>query len=201
MTSQVEIYNMALSNIGISETVQSMEERSKARVTCSRFWEIARDAVLAQFPWAFATTYQSLAQIGTPPRGWLYQYQYPTDCLKAMYITPAGSTRRPMSMEHQPDFKTAFGEGGQIILSNTPDAELAYIVRVTDEGRFPPLVVEALAWKLATLIAMPMAAQRTIAESAGAAYVQAWQVAGAADLNESTEDILSIDCNYISGRG
>lgn len=200
MTSQVDIYNMALSHIGISETVQSLEERSKSRVTCSRFWDIARDTLLCEFPWSFATKFQTLALIGTPPSNWQFQYQYPTDCLKAMYLVPDGPTFQPMTIRQRGKYITGFGEGGQIILSNVPNAQLAYLVRVLDEGRFPPLVVSALAWKLASLIAMPMTAQKALAESAGAAYTQAWQVAGAADQNEAQEDILDANIDYISGR-
>lgn len=197
MTSQVEIYNMALSNIGISETVASLDERSKARATCSRFWDIARDSVLADFPWPFATKYATLADLGTPPTNWLYRYQYPTDCLRAMYLTLPGVRRPPIDL--QPKYETAYGDGGQVIFSDTPNAELVYIVRVLDEVRFPPLFVTALAWKLASLIAMPMTAQRTIAESASMAYSGAAQIAWAAADNESTDD-LSIPPEYITAR-
>jgi hypothetical protein len=197
MTSQVEIYNMALSNIGISETVASLEEKSKARATCSRFWDIARDTTLADFPWPFATRYATLADLGSPPRNWAYQYQYPTDCLRALYLTVPGMRVPPLAL--QPKFETSYGAGGQVILADEPAAELAYVVRVTDEGRFPPMFVSALSWKLASLIAMPMSAQRTIAESAAAGYVAMAQLAWAAAANESTEDLF-IAPDYITGR-
>lgn len=197
MTSQVEIFNIALSSIGVSETVASLEERSKARVTCTRFWEIARDTVLADFPWPFATRYQALADLGSPPRNWLYQYQYPTDCLRALYLTVPGMRIPPLSL--QPNFETAYGDAGQVILSDTPEAELAYVVRVADEGRFPPLFVQLLALKLASLIAMPMTATRTIAESSAAAYAAQAQVAWSSAMNESTEDLF-IAPDYLTGR-
>ena len=201
MTSQVEIYNMALGNIGISETVASLEERSKALQVCNRFWELARDTALAQFPWQFATKVATLALIGTPPRGWQYQYQYPTDCLKAMHLTPAGRIPRPQSMSERQNFNTGYGDGGQVIWTNEEAAELAYIVRITDTGRFPPLFVEALSWKLAQLISTPMTAQTSIVQSAMAGYTQAWQLAASQDLNESTGDILSASVDYINARG
>ena len=200
MTSQVEIYNMALGNIGISETVASLEERSKAQQVCSRFWDFARDTALAQFPWQFATKIATLALIGTPPRGWLHQYQYPTDCLKAMHLTPAGRIPRPQSINERPNFNVGYGDGGQVIWSNEEAAELAYVVRITDTGRFPPLFVEALSWKLAQLIATPMTAQTSIVQNAMAGYTQAWQLAASQDLNESTGDILTASVDYITGR-
>lgn len=200
MTSQVEIYNMALGNIGISETVASLEERSKAQQVCSRYWDIARDTALAQFPWQFATKIATLALIGTAPRGWLYQYQYPTDCLKAMHLTPGGRIPRPQSMGERQNFSTGYGDGGQVIWTNEQAAELAYVVRITDTGRFPPLFVEALSWKLAELIATPMTAQTSVVQNAMSGYIQAWQLAASQDLNESTRDILSASTDYITGR-
>lgn len=200
MTSQVEIYNMALSNIGISETVASLEERSKAQQTCSRFWELARDTALAQFPWQFATKISTLAMTGTAPRTWLYQYQYPNDCLKAMYLTPPGRILRPQDINERANFVTGYADSGQVIWTNEQEAELAYIVRIVDTGKYPPLFVEALSWKLASLIAMPMTAQTSIVQTAGAGYVQAWQIAASADLNESTQDILDISSDYVTGR-
>lgn len=200
MTSQVEIYNMALSNIGLSETVASLEERSKAQQTCSRFWEIARDSALAQFPWQFATKIATLALIGTPPRIWLHQYQYPNDCLKALYLTPAGRILRPQDINERANFRTGYADSGQVIWTNEEMAELAYIVRIADTGRYPPLFVEALSWKLSSLIAMPMTAQSSVVQTAGNGYLQAWQVAASADLNEATEDILDISSDYVTGR-
>lgn len=201
MTSQVEIYNMALGNIGISETVASLEERSKAQYTCSRYWEIARDTALAEFAWSFATKISTLALVGSPPRGWAFQYQYPTDCLKAMQLTPAGRIWRPQNIRERQNFRTGFTDEGQVIWTNEQFAELAYVVRITDTGRYPPLFVESLSWKLAMHIATPMTAQTSIVQNATAGYERAWQLAAASDLNESTEDILDIGCDYITGRG
>jgi hypothetical protein len=200
MTSQVEIYNMALGNIGISETVASLEERSKAQYTCTRYWEIARDTALSEFSWSFATKTATLALVGTPPRGWIYQYQYPTDCLKAMALTPAGRVWRPQSIRERQNFKIGFADESQVILANDQFAELSYVVRISDTGRYPPLFVEALSWKLAMHIATPMTAQTSVVQNAAAAYERAWQLAASADLNESTEDILGISCDYITGR-
>lgn len=186
MASQVDIYNLALGNIGNSEAVASLEEKSQSRVICSRYWEQARDITLAQFDWPFATRYETLALIGEAGRNWKYQYQYPTDCLRAMFVTLDG-VRRPPAWA-RPKFETGYGAGGQVIYSDHKNAELAYIARVEDTGRFPPLFVDALAWKLASLIAMPITNTRTIAESASQAYIASSQVAWASALNESETD-------------
>lgn len=197
MADQIGIYNMALANIGQSETVASLSERSKAQITCSQFWENARDATLADFPWPFATKFQLLAPIASPPRNWAYQYQYPVDCLRAMYLTVEGM-RRP-SEEYQPVFEVAYGDGGRIILTDQPLAELAYVARINEVGRFDPLFVTALAWRLAYMIAMPMTATRTMVETAGAMYKDAVQTAWAHALNESKQDYI-VESEFIRAR-
>jgi len=183
MTSQVEIYNLALMNIGLSETVASLEERSKARIICSQFWQITRDAVLAEFNWPFATKFETLALIADETKPWQYTYQYPTDCLKALYLVMDGLLQPDEKM--QPEYETAYGDDGRVILTNYPNAVLAYITRVEDTGRFPPLFVIALAWRLASHIAMPMTATQSLVQSCMQQYKITSQEAWAEALNES----------------
>lgn len=198
MASQIDIYNLALGFIGVSETVDSLEERSKNRLACGRFWELARDTVLAQFPWPFATKYATLAALPQTTRPYLFTYQYPTDCLKAMFFTNAIGTQP--DEKYQARFETSYGDGGQVILSSEAAPVLAYVVRVEDVGRFPPLFVEALAYKLASMIAMPISNTRAIAETNAQLYTQAVQEAWASALNESNF-ATTRESEYITVRG
>lgn len=183
MTSQVEIYNLALMNIGHTQTVSSLEERSKERIVCSQFWTITRDAVLAEFNWPFATKYETLALIDDETKPWQYTYQYPTECLKALYLVNDGLIQP--DERYQPEYETAYGDSGRVILTDHPDAVLAYITRVEDAGRFPPLFVIALAWRLAQHIAMPMTATQSLVQSCAQQYKITSQEAWAEALNES----------------
>lgn len=183
MTSQVDIYNMSLGNIGQSETVASINERSKPVIVCNQYWQLALDTLIAAFPWPFATRFEKLALLPGSTNAYQFRYQYPTDCLRALYLTTP-SVAQPDELL-QPRWEVAYGTGGQMILSNESAAELAYVQRIDDVGRLPPLAVEALSWKLAALIAMPMTNTRTIAETASALYQGALQQAWSQALNES----------------
>lgn len=182
MASQIDIYNMALGHIGISQTVGSLEERSKERIVCSQFWTIARDTVLADFNWPFATRYESLALLPQKVDPWEFTYQYPVDCLRALYITVPGIEQPPESI--RPVFETGYGASGQVIYSDYPNAVLAYVMRVEDVGRYPALFTLTLSYQLASLIAMPMTATQSMVDRCAALYKQASQEAWSQALNE-----------------
>lgn len=184
MASQVDIYNYALGSIGQSETVASLTEKSKAQIVCTQFYELARDTVLADFPWPFATKTATLALLTNQSANYSYTYQYPVDCLRANFIVAAGMDVQP-DEKLQPRWETAYGLNGQVILTNQAAAVLSYVTRVTDVGRFPILFVETLALKLGALIAMPMTNTRAIADGAAANYQGAVQGAAAQAANQS----------------
>lgn len=157
MASVVQICNMALTRIGQSQTIDSIDEQSLAAELCSLHYEDARDAVLRDFDWPFAEARVYLADIGSPPTNWCYRYRYPTDCLKARRIAIPGN-ENPTADERIP-FKIIHADGGRAIVTNQPQAELVYTVKVEDTTYFDPLFVSSLAWRLASEIAMGLQAR------------------------------------------
>lgn len=171
--AEVDIYNMALGHIGITETVGSLTERSKARETCSRFYDQARDYVLRDFPWPFAYRAVALAEVAdaTFP-GWTYVYRYPTDCLQAQQVTNEAGTRlrwygavsnpaiRATADGYQSfnwfppriPFQLSSDDAGRLILSDEPDAYLVYTAKITDTLLFDPMFTNLVSRYLAFLI-------------------------------------------------
>lgn len=173
MVAEVDIYNFALGHIGITETVSSPTERSKARETCSRFYGQARDYVLRDFPWPFAYRATTLAEVeGATFPGWTYVYRYPTDCLEARQVTNAAGTRlrwygavsnpaiRATADGYQSfnwfppriPFQISSDDSGRLILSDEPGAYLVYTAKVTDTSIYDPMFVNLLSRYLAFLI-------------------------------------------------
>lgn len=173
MTSEVEIYNLALGHIGITETVSSLTERSKARETCARFYDQARDYVLRDFPWPFAYRAVQLAEVsGASFPGWTYVYRYPTDCLQARQITNSAGTRlrwygsvsnpaiRATADGYQSfnwfppriPFQISSDDEGRLILSDEPEAYLVYTARIDNTELFDPMFVNLISRYLAFLI-------------------------------------------------
>ena len=90
MASVIEICNRALSNIGNSRSINSLNEASKEADQCSLHFDACRDAALADFDWNFATKRLALADTNNPPPDWQYAYQYPTDCVRITEIMVPG---------------------------------------------------------------------------------------------------------------
>lgn len=92
-----DIFNLALSALGTSLTVQNVNEQSVQAGVCTRYYNRARLTVLEQCYWSFATkalalallldqeTLTSDADILAP--GWRYIYARPADCIKAQAVT------------------------------------------------------------------------------------------------------------------
>lgn len=185
MSSEIDIYNMALSHVGTTVTVQDKLERSVERITCSRFYETARDALLSykSCDWRFAETSVILAELGSPPTNWLYQYAFPNDCIRPMYIVIPG-LQAPRD-DQRIVFQVSGGASSRVILTNQPEAELRYIQRITEAERFPAPFVEAMSLRLAALIAMPLVKDKSLRDELFGLSEQAIQVAMAFELNQA----------------
>lgn len=97
MASQVDIYNLALTHLDISQTVQSVNDNTASAGACNRYYDFARKKVLEGAYWDFATKCAALAllldqntfsqpyQIKEP--GWRYIYTRPNDCLRSLAVT------------------------------------------------------------------------------------------------------------------
>lgn len=187
MPVKVDIYNMAAARIGVFDSaIASVDESLKIVRLLNFFYDQAVDYVLADFPWKFAERRILLASLGTPPVNWGYRYAYPTDCVSARYITVPG-LRNPRSDQRIP-FQVGSSGTVREIYCDQPGAELVYTSRVTDLNLWGSLAVSALAYRMASEVAMPMSGKPDIANSALSGYYREVSRAAAAALNEGTPD-------------
>lgn len=102
MASAVDVYNLALTYLDISQTVQSVNDQSPAAGACNRWYDWARKKVLERAHWDFATKTPALAlvldqntllqsQVIYP--GWRYVYARPVDCFRLLAVTTAYGLR------------------------------------------------------------------------------------------------------------
>lgn len=111
MTSLVSITNRALQSIGTRTTIASMTENSNEAIQANLVIESVRDELIRMAPWNCATDYANLALItaaagtpenssaptaqwakGQPAPPWAYEYQYPVQCLRPLWIIPQYQT-------------------------------------------------------------------------------------------------------------
>jgi hypothetical protein len=156
MATEIDICNLALSRLGDSATVASIDppEGSPQATHCAQFYPLARDTVLDRHTWSFATTRAALAQLSaTPVMGWLYVYARPSNAVSIVSLFDAGAANDFAPQEYETE---SLPDGTEIIYSNTDSAICRYKFQVTDPSKFPPLFVEALSWLLASHLAGPV---------------------------------------------
>lgn len=155
MATEIDICNLALSHLGDEATVASIDppEGSAQAEHCARYYPIARDAMLMH-PWSFNTVRGALTELSAGPEfGWLYAFQRPSKALKILgiYAEGAGDLSDPL-----PYVTEILGDGTKVIYTNTDAIHCRYTIKVSDSGLFPPDVVVALSWLLASMLAGPI---------------------------------------------
>ncbi len=164
MASVVDICNQALSHLGDSATVASIDppEGSAQAEHCARFYPAALAALLEMHPWAFATRRITLAAVSNPSSTWAYAFALPNGCINLISILAPDATddysTSVVGGAYTPqDFSPEIDDAGNdIILTNQANAVLRYTLLVSDTTKFSPLFVEALTWLLASKLAGPV---------------------------------------------
>ena len=114
MVATVDIVNRALQKMGTRTTVTSSEltnQTSNEAIQANIALAPTRDELIRMAPWDCASTYNNLTLItatpgtpenptqgtttwqkGLPPPPWAYEYQYPVDCIRALFVIPQFNT-------------------------------------------------------------------------------------------------------------
>lgn len=203
MASEVDICNLALGHLGDRATVSSINppEGSAQAEHCQRFYPIARDLVLESHEWGFATKRANLALLtDTPPPGFLYVYQQPTDCRSIIdLIDPNMPTFYPIDERcgHWQDDSFTLGavpyeaearsDGTLVIYTNLENAIIRYTASITDTTKFGALVTDTIAWLLAAYLAGPVIKgdqSMTVAKGMMQAYLTSLSLAKTDDANK-----------------
>lgn len=111
MTSTTDIANRALAALGTRSQIASLSEQSNEAIQANIYLDTCRRQVLRLAPWNSARNFNSLALIcaapgtpenpttgttqwqkGQPPPPWSYEYAFPTDCVRLLFLVPQFST-------------------------------------------------------------------------------------------------------------
>lgn len=185
MSSVVEIYNMALAGLGVTQQVSSATEASTEAAACTLFYVTCRDRVLRDFDWSFARRYSTLGLVASDPNtDWAYAYRYPSDALSIRGIV--GTTR--VSMAPRIPYTLGSDSSGKLIYTDTAEAVVRMTVRITDTELFDSLFVSALAGLLGSKIAPALSRGPKLAAASYEMYLADLAAAQAADGNEAGQD-------------
>jgi len=147
--SKTKIFNIALSNLGISAPIQNSIEEHPQAILMNNYYELARDSVLEAHEWSFAnaTKELSIAEESSINGNWSYCFTLPNDCISPRAIID-------MSDNKEKKFDPGIDSTGEkVIYTNTNPCLLRYTKRVTNETFFTARFVNALAFYLAYLSA------------------------------------------------
>lgn len=157
MASILDIWNMALTNIGVGVEVASTNERSAEAKACSRVSDMAIDEVLRSFGWPFAKKNLALALVtqkgdpNHPTTEFIYAYRYPTDCIQAKKIL---SEVRNDSRSSRWSFDEMADDQGTLIVTDKINAVLEYTsILGRNPGRWSADFCTALSYLISSRIA------------------------------------------------
>lgn len=152
MSSKTEIANLATSHLGIDKEIANIDTENSAEArACRRFFDTARDMVLSDFPWPFATKFADLALVEEDPTiEWGFSYRYPSDCLTFRRIL--NGVTRIDTLESRVKYKIGRDTDGQLIYTDMEDAQGEYTIQITSVELYPPDFTMALSLLLAGLI-------------------------------------------------
>jgi hypothetical protein len=175
MATIVSICNTALRLINADSITLISESTDRARFMNGIFAD-TRDACLEEHTWNFSITRDTLAQDGTGPlMGFVYSYALPTDpyCLRVLQLNDDDTLEGAVE--------------GRKLFTDEGSAQIKYIAQITDPSSFAALFTEALAFKLASLAAYPLAKKLELQDRYEKKYIYTVQRAKAINLIENAE--------------
>lgn len=188
--SAVDVCNEALGRIGhgASQPIQSLDDTSEAARACKRVFRQAMRRTLREYRWPFAQVLRSLAQVTQEVPGWAYAYQYPADCLFLHAIgIPGYDVRQAPFNSVQVEYSVVRSTDGQsrIVATHSENATAWYTADVEDPDQTDVTFQDALAWRVATELAIGLKAEPQVARWASDQYAIAVSTASALAHNEA----------------
>lgn len=141
--TKTALANIALGHIG-KAPISDIDERSPEAQTVKQHWDLARDELLRQKAWKFATKRATLAALSaTPEFEWAYAWQLPSDYIRAIEFNgrQAGTGEAGFDVE------------GTSLLTNDACAKLKYVARIEQVSAWDAGFCAAFALLLAAAVA------------------------------------------------
>ena len=159
--TEVQICNLALANLGDKATISSFRtsDGSRQSALCLQFYDLALNGVLQRHPWDFSIRRTSPTKATTDRTEWLYSFYLPDDFVGVLAVLPKEPSddvcymNRPTALEYAIELDANYKRR---IYCNQDDVVIRYHAKITDPHYYSEMFVQALSWKLATLLAGPL---------------------------------------------
>lgn len=145
--SKAQIFNITLNILGVSTPLENADCSDSRAILLNNYYELARDYVLKDFDWNFASAYKELSLCANRDvlSQYKYCYNYPNDCICARDIFEKDDNKL------QKFIISSDESGGRVILTDAKNAILRYTRRVEKEVYFSCEFSMAISYYLASL--------------------------------------------------
>jgi hypothetical protein len=189
MASKVDICNRALGAIG-EDTIMELNEGTEPARQCAIHFDGARDFVLRQYPWSCAKATVELARLtDTPLVGFSYKYAMPADWLKTVKVSEDTAGTEP---KHR--------RVGKTLETDAETIYLEYVRQIEDTTYFDSILIDAIAYYLASKIAYSLTQDETQAPKMLQLYMGALREAAKQDELDQNFDPEEPEDTFISAR-
>lgn len=174
--------NLALGHLGIPEIASMSDKTTRAR--CMRkFFDLARDELLREKPWNFATAWVTPARDPVPGQGDLkLRYPLPDDCLRVRYIK--GDNRREWAVEGGEAGVGGVPVEAVVLVTNIVSPTVCYTKRVTAVRLWDPIFLSGFGHLLASYAATQLGRSQSWAEAQRALAMHRIGTAATIDAKE-----------------
>lgn len=198
--TKVTICNTALSRIGISSFINSLEEASVEASACNVVYDQCVDRLLREFHWSFAQSYETLALVAdeaaTPWKtDWAFRYRYPSNAIAIRRIVTSLGRQESVAAP----YAIGLDDDGKLIYTDVELAVAEITRRVSDTSLFDPTFSSALSWIIAAEICMPLSAADGLRKQAMQGYALDLEIAKRISANEG-QTTRDIDTELINAR-
>ena len=193
--SKAQIYNITLNILGVSIPIENTNSTDNKTILLNNYYELARDYVLKDFDWNFASVFKkiSLSENRIQETKYKYCYDYPNDCICARDVF----SRNDFVLQR---FSVnALNDGTKVILTDVEEAVLIYTKRIEKEIFYSPEFSMALAYYLASLVSNVIVGSLQKGEMAYEKYRQILKHAKVINATEGIESLCD-EKTYIDSR-
>lgn len=153
MTTNVDLVNRSLAEIGTRSQITSMTDGSQEALYANLLYNGLRDFLLREGDYEFASTPIQPTAIATPSAPWLYAYAYPADCVRVKQLIPTGyNLLDPIPVE----FNIANSGGIHAVLTKTQLAFMVYTANSIIETFWDSMFTEAMVRMLASALSFAL---------------------------------------------
>jgi hypothetical protein len=183
--SQIQIVNRGLQLLGTAP-IASLTDPGEVAEAASLNYEGALDAILAEYPWNFATTRAEIAKSDTAP-AWGFPNAYPQPPKTLVIWEVDGDDELDWDVEH------VEGVGKCIVTAMGSPIRIKYTYRQEDEAVYSALFASALSARIAMELSEVLTRDQAIIENVTRIYNARLQRARQVDSQEQTPEKVKAD--------